>query len=646
MFNWFAIWHIARQEARLLFRSWAFRIFSLIGLVFIVVFDIALGSTVGDAPHAFRMLSGALPMMNIKMLNVYQGIIICFLATEFIKRDRKNNTSQVILARSFSNVEYYFAKVLGILLVFGTLNFVTLLPAAIIHAFFSASPFAPMAYLWYILVISIPTLILMLGLSLLFITLLRSQAIVFILMLGISLISLTMLGHKFYFVLDFYAYHQPFMYSDFTGLSNISDLLMIRGAFFMVGVAAMAGSALMMNRLNQSRLHNILAIAIAIVSLGIGAVISSDYLKARYADEDFRTELRELSKQAAGLPTAHMVTCDLKVMTESNRLSGVASMILVNESPDQLDSLLMTINPGLVIGEVKSESRAIEFTQLQHLVWLKLLSPLTVAESLAVTISYGGQIDNRYAFLDIDDERYNKPFRLFMYTFPKTFGIVSEQCVHLTAESGWYPRSGLNPGQAYPIGAELQFTRYRLEASVPPGLMVVSQGEGTMAKAGDRTVWQFNPDQPLPQLSLSAAAYEKRSIEVDSISYALYTLPGHDYFMDYLDEVADTLPKIIRELRTEYELQIGLEYPYDWFNLVETPIDFYSFNRYWTLAQETVQPGIIYISEMGTFNGGADFRRMKAGAKRRQERANQADRPIDIQTSYFPDLCSLHNFWK
>ena len=635
MFNWFAIIIIARLEARLLFRSWAFRIFSLIGLVFIVIFDIALGSTVGDAPHAIRALSGTLPMMNIKLLNIYQGIIIVFLATEFIKRDRKNDSSQVILARSFSNVEYYLGKVSGILLVFGTLNFVTLLPAAIIHAFFSAAPFAPMAYLWYIVIISLPTLVLMLGLSLLLITLLRAQAVVFVLMLGISLVSLILLGHKFYFILDFYAFHQPFMFSDFTGLSNGAELFMVRGSFLMVGLAAIAGSTLLMNRLNQSTLHNYLAGVIALVSLGAGLVMSNNYLRDRYADEEFRTELREISQRVASFPTANMTTCDLKIKAESDRLSGLAAITLVNESGEDLDSLLLTINPGLVVREVKSLTLPIDYLQEQHLIWLKLSSPLKIADSLTVEISYVGRIDNRYAFLDIDDERYYTPVRLFVYTFPKKFGIVSEQCVHLTAETGWYPRSGLNPGQAYPAGAELQFTRYSLEATVPHGLTAVSQGEATMTQAGGQTTWKFSPAQLLPQLSLSAAAYEKRSLEVDSISYSLYTLPGHDYFLEYLNELSDTLPKILQELKTEYELEIGFEYPYDWFNLVEAPIDFYSFNRYWTLAHETVQPGLIYLSEMGTYNGGADFKRMKKGAKRRQERANQADNPIDIQTSYF-----------
>lgn len=635
MFNWFAIIHIARLEARLLFRSWAFRIFSLIGLVFIVILDIALGSTVGNAPHALRMLSGALPMMNIKMLNIYQGIIIVFLATEFIKRDRKNDTSQVILARSFSNVEYYLGKVIGILLVFGTLNFVTLLPAAIIHAFFSAAPFSPMAYVWYTLIISLPTLVFMLGLSLLLITLLRAQAVVFILMLGISLVSLTMVGHKFYFILDIYAFHQPFMFSDFIGLSNLAELFLVRGSFFSLGVAAIAGSALLMNRLNQSRPHSYLAAALAIICLGTGVAMSANYLQARYADENFRAELRELSQRVASLQVAHMVACDLKVRTESDRLYGDASVTLVNESSENLDSLLMTINPGLVVSEVNAVTQSIEFNQEQHLVWLSLSSPLNIGDSLTVEISYDGQLDNRYAFLDIDDERYYTPARLFLYTFPKQFGIISEQCVHLTAEIGWYPRSGLNPGQAYPAGAELQFTRYSLEATFPSGLTAVSQGRATTTQAGDQTVWQYNSDQLLPQISLSAATYEKRSVEVDSISYSLYTLPGHDYFMEYFDEVADTLPGIIRELKVEYELQIGLGYPYDWFNLVEVPIDFYSFNRYWTLSHETVQPGVIYVSEMGTFNGGADLKRMKRGAKKRQERANQADSPVEIQTSYF-----------
>ncbi len=633
--NFFAILNIARLEAKLLFRSWAFRIFSLIGLFFIVILDIALGSTVGDAPHAYWALSGAMPMMNIKMLNVYQGIIIVFLATEFIKRDRQYDTTQVLFTRSYSNVDYYAGKVLGIMMVFLALNVVTLLPAVIIHLFFSNSPFVITAYFWYVTLISLPTLTLMLGLSLLLITAIRSQALVFIIMLALSLISLIMVGHKYFYILDVYAFHQPIMFSEFTTLSNLNDLLMVRGLYFLVGISAVAGATLLMDRLRQSKFLNLIVAIVMVAGVGGSVYLASEYIEEKNSDLAFREELREITQTVVLMPTATMTNCELGLKPTGSILTGQARLTLENRTGTQLDSLLLTLNPGLTVSEINGAAGAIDFSRNAHLIWLKPGNGLSIDQTITVTIDYAGEIDNRFCFLDIEDDRFFGTERAFMYSFPKQYGTVTERSIHLTAEAGFYPRSGIYPGRAYPLGGRQDFANFTIAAELPSNLVAISQGELTKESGGMVTTWNFAPTEALPQISFTAAEYQTKSLIVDSTTYSIYTLAGHDYYLEYLDELTDTLPHLIRELRDEYELSIGLSYPHDRLSLVEVPVDFYSYNRKWTRAHETVQPEIICISEMGTFNSGTDFRRFKKNAKRRQERANQADRPVDIQTSHF-----------
>ncbi|MCK4646889.1 MAG: xanthan lyase, partial [Candidatus Aminicenantes bacterium] len=177
MLNIYCIWRIALNEAKLLFRSWGFRIFSLLGLIILTLLTVGIGTTVISTPYFLSSLSGSLPLATIKLFNIYQGIIAAFLATEFFKRDRRHDSNQVVLASSFSNMEYFLGKVVGILSVFALLNAAVLLITFVIHFFFSGTIFAWQPYILYTLLISLPTLIFLIGLAFLLSALLRSQAV-------------------------------------------------------------------------------------------------------------------------------------------------------------------------------------------------------------------------------------------------------------------------------------------------------------------------------------------------------------------------------------------------------------------------------------------------------------------------------------
>ena len=163
MINFYFIGRIAFYEARLLFRSWGFRIFSVIGLTIIAILNIAIATPAFYSPYFLSSLSGSLPLNSLKLFNIFQGIIVAFIATEFFKRDRKYDSIQVVFARSFSNMEYFLGKVGGILSVFVLLNLAVLSITFVIHFFFSSTLFVWQPYILYMLLICLPTLIFMIG---------------------------------------------------------------------------------------------------------------------------------------------------------------------------------------------------------------------------------------------------------------------------------------------------------------------------------------------------------------------------------------------------------------------------------------------------------------------------------------------------
>ena len=68
-----ALFTVARFEVKTLLRSWFFRIFSLIVIVFILFFNIMASTEIGRAGWPDRMLLGGLPYMNLWVLNIVQA---------------------------------------------------------------------------------------------------------------------------------------------------------------------------------------------------------------------------------------------------------------------------------------------------------------------------------------------------------------------------------------------------------------------------------------------------------------------------------------------------------------------------------------------------------------------------------------------
>ena len=64
--------------------------------------------------------------MNLYLLNIGQAFVVIFLAADFLKRDKKLDTNEVLYTRSMSNLEYVIGKTWGILRLFLGLNIVVL----------------------------------------------------------------------------------------------------------------------------------------------------------------------------------------------------------------------------------------------------------------------------------------------------------------------------------------------------------------------------------------------------------------------------------------------------------------------------------------------------------------------------------------
>ena len=632
MTDLFNIWRIGLYEAKLLFRSWGMRIFSLLGLLIITLLLLVIGTRLGHSPYYFHSFSGSLPLAGMKFYNIFQGIFAAFLASEFFKRDRRHDTTEVIYARSYPNSVYVMGKVSGIISVFTLLNLAALLITFIIHYFFSSTPFSLTPYILYPLLICLPTLVFVIGLTFMLVSLLRSQAVVFVLMLGISVLSLTLIGSRFFYLFDIYAFYQPLVFSDFIGMANMPDLLMLRGMYFLLGWGLISSAVLLSKRLRQSNINYFAHTVIATVCIVAALVLGINYNSGKLADRDYRQTLVETSQSLNELDSVSVKSCNLQLEFKEDLLNVKADLILTNRGDKPVDTLLLSLNPGLKIEEITGNGAAINNERDFHLIKIKPENPVQPGAEYNVSITYSGNIDERYCYLDVDQEVIEGNYRLWLYNVPKKYAFVYDDYLHLTPESGWYPIAGLPSGLEFPGPIHNDYSKYSLSVAVPDGLSAFSQGEPETKTEGGNRIYSFKPEQALTQLSLTVGDYEKMELKVDEVTYSVNVLKGHNYFSEKFNEIGEDITKLIRDSKNEYEVLLGINYPYKRLDLVETPIQFFSHQRVWTVVQESVQPQIVFLSEMGSINPGAEFRQYRWGGRGGRGREMS---PKEIQTSLF-----------
>ncbi|MBA7570325.1 hypothetical protein ES708_12074 [subsurface metagenome] len=596
---------IARYETKILLRSWFFRIFSLLSMGILILLNIGLFAT-PYSPWSFRGIPSSIPYLNLLLLNVVQAIIGVFMASDFLKYDNKLDTTEVIYMRSMTNADYVLGKTIGILSVFAGLNILVLIIAFVFNVFFADVPFVASVYVLYPLLISLPTLLFIFGLTFLLMVIIRSQAVTFILLLGYIATTLFFLSNKFHYIFDYMAFNVPLQYSDFIGFGDMKEILMHRSIYLLLGIGFICLTILMLKRLPQSKFINRIALIIAMASISGSAILVKTYISGIYANQDLRARMTVLNKQAFEDPSISITNCELELIHSGDTIDCSAKLVFTNKTSEPIEQYTFSLNPGLEVTGVDYNGNNTDFKRNIHLLTIQAKETLQPGDTDSLAITYRGKINEEACYVEVDEGLREENFRNGFFAIDKRYGIIAPDYILLTPETLWYPVSGVPYGSAYPLLKAKDFINFTLRVKTADGLTAISQGSTENTSGGE---YVFTPEVPLPRLSLAVGKYEKRSITVDEIDYHLYILEGHDYFSEFFTDVGEVLPEIISDTRIMYENSIGLEYPYRRFTLIETPIQFYSYPRMWTLSQESVQPEQILLPEKGVTLSSSDFKR-------------------------------------
>jgi hypothetical protein len=246
---------IAQYEAKTLRRSWFFRLFSIGALAIFTFLNIGFFSPVGDEPWDLVSISSSVPLVNMYLLNLGQAIVIIFLAADFLKRDKKLDTNEVLYTRSMSNLEYVMGKTWGILRLFLGLDILILAIGLLMNIISKSMSVDYMSYIYYLLIICVPTIVFSLGLSFLLMSVIKNQAVTFMILLGIAALNMFYLWYRMGYIFDYMAFGIPVYKSGIIGFDNLGFIVNQRLLYFFLGMALVLATVLLFNRLPQSKLH-------------------------------------------------------------------------------------------------------------------------------------------------------------------------------------------------------------------------------------------------------------------------------------------------------------------------------------------------------------------------------------------------------
>ncbi|WP_059026135.1 hypothetical protein [Gabonibacter massiliensis] len=582
-------------ESKLVKRSWLFYLF-ILGLLGytsgilipwdihrVVWWDIAFASSI--------------PLRGIYFLNLFQSVIVTFIACDIHRKRKKAETREVFSVRPIGNGRSFLGESLGIFIPFLVIDVIFMIICVFINMFMPDSPVNPLVNLFYLLTYVLPTLIFITGLSLIVNRLVKYPFVSWLILLAFLYFAYTYLTTPLHGILDFRGSLLPDSFSTIVGFMHLGDYLLQRGVFLLLGTSFLYFAVLFTKRLpgvpGRRRYFIVPASLFLVIAIGLGFFYIEKF-RTRFKN---RIEYRAVFLKYDEYPKARVLEHDITYRPMGDNFSATSRMKIQNRKKVTMDRLLLFLNPGLKIDKLESGGQNLSFHRDRQVIVIE--RPLAPGENIEIEMEYEGCIDEDIYQVNIPDEDFFSPV---MYSsrgenYGKRSAFVSGKYTLLLPPLMWYPMA------VAPVGlqasSETDFTDYTLHVKKPGDMTVLSQGKPT--SEGDKVT--FHNLQNLTGLSLCIGKYEKRAITVDSLTVEFYTYPGNDFYLKFLDEWEEleednpererNLTRIFNRCKAIIEEGKPNPYPFHYFKLVEVPVSFLNSVPF----SDNIQPEIAFFEE-------------------------------------------------
>ena len=625
---------ISSYEGRVLWRNWFFRIVALMGVGFLTIFNLAVFSAL-DTPALSELANGwILPYASLAMISIPQAAAVIFLATGLIKKDKKLDTNEVFFVRPITHLDYVLGKALALFKLFFLLNLVLLCIPLIVGLTNPMATVNPVAFIVYPLLTSVPSIVFTTGIAFLLVTVIRNQPIAIVLLIGVAGVQLIYYFDKFSNILDFTAFRIPMLASEMSGFVDIGFALWQRTFYFLTGIAFLFITAFLLERLSGHKASHTATALVGLVLLLLSSLMMVNLWDMRQAPIDSRQEMIAVNGRWTNVPNVEVISHEITLAWSDNEIISTSDLTVNNGTPEVLDTIYFTLNPGLVVDALFINDEPIEFNRELQVVSASKGIHIQPGQNIKVQIKYHGGIMESAAHLEVDQKRYQHANEFLIFSLQKKYGFLEDDYVLLTKDVLWYPDTEVGYNRKSVSKERSSFIDFALNVKAPAGKTPVSQGALTIT--GD--VYKFKPEYPLSQISLAIGDYVKEEITVKNVAYSVYHYPKNDFFLKQLDQLADTLSYLITDVVNEYEDAQKLSYPFKRLQFVEVPHQFTSYNKIYESHQAYLQPETVYWPEEGGEIWQFDFRRQLRDMDRQAARTNQVLTDKQKQANVFNDL--------
>ncbi len=588
---------IFRYESRIIRRSWLFRFLAAVSILGVAFLQFKDQSTLDGEYWNAIALSASIPFYNAALMNLALCLPALFVTLELLLPGKSTETKDALETHPIANATLFLGRVSAILGELVSIQLISIGIALFIHIFLSASAFRPGMYLFYFVTLILPSILVTIGITTLWIGLVKER----IFATTLSLLSIFTL---FYVTGDFSnGLFDPWgrditcLFSDAAGHPAPTPYLLQRFAFLCAGSGLILISLRLYRRLSFCRERKQATTWASIIML-LAIISGSGYTYIAFRDWHIREEYRKSYAENLRWIKPRTVTHDIEWTPLGDTFSATSRMTLRNPGTAAMADMVMYLNPGLTIDSLRREGQPVPFRRDNQVIVVQL--PLGPGEETNLEMAYRGNIDERICYLDIPDETYNNPRypRIGLidraFRFGKRHAFLTSPVVLLHPEALWYPVTTLTADPLSGISYDRNFTRFHLSVPVQAGKQIISQGVRTIDK--DRTVFTHKHD--LTGISLLIGNYEKYTLTVDSIEIEWYSYKGNTYFSGWgKDSLQAEIYRRAKKRLDMNEYHYRRKYPFNRVIIAETPASFKSYMRSFLGYDDHTQPELLFFPE-------------------------------------------------
>ena len=470
---------VAKYESKLLMRSWFYRIFLILAILFLCLYN-ATNLVVEDfgGMWIMRSIPSNIPYVNLLLLNMGQAVIAVFLSSEFLKTDKKLDTSEVFYVHPLSNAEYVIGKIWGNINVFFRLDLI-IIAIVVTFNFVSGVHIDWVAYVTYFFLICIPTLVFIFGLSVGLMLILKNQAITFVLLLGYIALTLFYIGDKLYYLFDYMVYYLPMVKSTVVGFSNTEVIINQRLIYLFIGLGFICISIFLFRRLPNDKYGRYRWLALSMCFILAGCFSAYKHVSTVLNVGKNRTLYTEVNNKYVQTPKMIVNNYNINIEQHPGSISSEVEMTCV--ALENSSVFTFCLNPGMTVREIKENGKEISHERDNQIILVNFGREVAEGDTVMFTVKYDGSIDESFCYLDIPDEIMQKKYTNisgseFKFNIDKKYSFQSDNYLLFTPETYWYPRPGTSYSSTNSDWQQNYFSSFRLVVKPLDSLKVLSQG--------------------------------------------------------------------------------------------------------------------------------------------------------------------------